>query len=86
MKSFSILVLALVLFLFSPLLFGAATGQQYQQPLAGQYAQQSITDNQWYKENRELSKHIKDLQTQLIAANNHIIKLYQYLEKKSSAG
>lgn len=86
MRNFSILVLALVLLLCSPLLFGENTVQQYQQPLAGQYGQQSITDNPWYKENRDLSKHIKDLQTQLIAANNHIIKLYQYLEKKSSAG
>lgn len=85
MKNVSLLALAFLLLLFSPLLFGAATIQPGQHN--GQYQipqQQSLTDGLQYSDNVKLVKLIKELETQLIAANNHIIKLYQYLEKKSS--
>lgn len=82
MKNISILLLTCVLLLLSPLLFGDVIGPQSQLN-GGSYQQQSLTENAWYNENVKLVKHIKELQTQLIAANNHIIKLYQYLEKKT---
>ncbi|MCL5436709.1 MAG: hypothetical protein M1549_02425 [Candidatus Dependentiae bacterium] len=88
MKNVSLLLLILVLLLVSPLLFSAAVMVQPTQSATTGYQpapqpEPSVTAGVQFADNLKLIKLLKEQQSLLINANTHLMKLYQYLEKRA---